>query len=194
MVSITDAPVGTGTLAGQLSVGDRVTGGGGGVSVTPDASQLSAASRIKDGVDGVSVTFGAGQLSVGDRVTDGVDTVTIDERAEGAIVPLGDFRRVEISLLDTAGDPLTSADQLVVEGPFPVSRPVSVDDGEASATAYLLQTEYSDARVTAQDDPALIYECVDGLPISPRDESAVLRFRPVSVGESGLHVTETRLG
>jgi hypothetical protein len=172
MAVITDAGIGTGAVAGSHDAGTRLT----------------------DGVDDVSVTFGAGQLSAGTRLTDGVEGVSIDKQADGAIVPLGDFRRVEITLVDTAGEPLISAGELVVEGPLPVSRPVSVDDGEASATAYLLKTTYSDARVTAQSDPELIYECVDGLPIGPRDESAVLQFRPVSVGESGLHVTETRLG
>jgi len=95
----------------------------------------------------------------------------------GIIVP-GDFRGVDVRVVDPEGEPLTEVAQLLVLYPFPVSTQID-DDGVGKLP--LLKTVYSQFRGLVPKSESLgfeWYEAVEGQQIDQFQDEAVIALKP----------------
>jgi len=97
----------------------------------------------------------------------------------GVPVPTGSFRRVEVTLQDEDGAPLSNAIWVQSAGIFPTAAPV---DSNGVANMWLLEVQYTSFQVLADSGRAGVdyvwYEPIDANdPINPLDDTATLKFQ-----------------
>ena len=96
----------------------------------------------------------------------------------GARIPTGEFRRVQITVQDQEGNPLTEAVWVQSAGLFPTAgRVLEENDGSMVANVWLLPQDYEDLAVLAENTRPgefdyVWYDAVDGT-ACPADKKAV---------------------
>jgi len=119
-------------------------------------------------------------LDAGKPVLDRGGDVHPGGKMRNAVLVPGDFRGVEVVVVDPKGDPLPEVEQLLVLSPFPSSTKIN-DEGVGQIP--MLSASYTDFRGLAPRDEEVgyvWYEDVDNV-IGPQDDEAVIVLDPAEV-------------
>jgi hypothetical protein len=117
-------------------------------------------------------------------------------RADGVIIPTGEFRSVTVYVEDSEGKPLTEAEWVQSAGLFPTAGRVEpTPDGRMAARLWLLDAAYQEFSVLAdsgQEGVGLVWyqqDTGDGPALARDEREATLRFSRVEAGgDNGLSV------
>lgn len=100
----------------------------------------------------------------------------------GIRIPAGDFRRVAITCVNSNGEPLERAQWIQSAGFFPTAgRVLEQDDGSMVGFVWLLNVDYQDMAVLAENDRMgafdyVWYETTDGVAVPQDTREATLTF------------------
>jgi hypothetical protein len=116
-------------------------------------------------------------LDAGKPVLDRSGNVHPGGNLRNAVLVPGDFRGVEVLVVDPRGEPLPEVEQLLVLSPFPSSTKIGDD---ATGSLPMLSASYTDFRGLAPRSEKVGYVWYEGVDnvVGPQDDEAVIVLDP----------------